>query len=86
MGRTYKDSHENKTRKAVLEVIKNADGTFDIFWGGKLRRKSILERWFPEELGSFGFCGEEYYSILRAVNQNGKAKVVSGLLQDPERK
>ena len=83
MGKTWKDS--KKTAKSILEVVKRVDGTFDIFWDGKLRRKSIPERWLPQELcGGFGFCGEEYDSILRAVNQNGKAKVVSGLLQDPE--
>ena len=75
MGRTHKDSHKNKAW--ALEVVKRVDGTFDIFWKGKLRRKAVPEQWLLDELCvGLGFCGEEYDSILRKVNQDGKATIV----------
>jgi len=47
----------------------------------KLDRNDIPETWLPERLCvRFGFCGEEYDSIPREVNQNGRATVVFGWL------
>ena len=82
MGKTWKDS--KKTAQMILEVVKRDDDTFDLFLNHKPHRNRISERWLPDELCLFGFCGKEYDSILHAVNQNGRAKIVSGLLQDPE--
>ena len=74
MSRTRKDS---PTTKRVLEVVKRGDGTFDLFLNRKLDRNRISEMWLPDELCvRFGFCGDEYDSILRDVNQNGRATVV----------
>ena len=70
MGRTRKDSNQN----TVLEVIKKYDGTFDIFLNRKLDHKASLEASLSEVLCvRFGFCGEEYDSLLREINQNGRA-------------
>jgi len=56
--------------------VKRDDGTFDRLLN-KLDRSRIPEAWLPEELCvRFGFCGEEYDSILREVAQNGKTTVV----------
>jgi hypothetical protein len=53
------------------------DGTFDLLLNGKLDRNNIPETWLPEQLCvRFGFCGEEYDSILREVNQNGRTTIV----------
>jgi len=75
MSRTRKDSTQN--RSTVLELVKRHDGRFDIFLNRKLDRSGILEEWLPEELCvRFGFCGEEYDSILNDVNKKGRMKLV----------
>jgi len=75
MGPTRKDSTQN--RSTVLEVVKRQDGRFDILLNRKLDRSGILEEWLPEELCvRFGFCGEEYDSILSEVSKNGRTKLV----------
>jgi hypothetical protein len=69
--RTRKDSTQ-RTR-TVLEVVKRDDGAFDLFLNHTLDRSGVSERWLPEELcARFGFCGEEYRSILDEVNRNGR--------------
>lgn len=74
MSRTGKDANQNVSRS--LEAVKRDDGTFDRLLN-KLDRSRIPEAWLPEELCvRFGFCGEEYDSILREVAQNGKTTVV----------
>lgn len=77
MSRTQKDSARNTKATTVLELVKRADGNFDLFLNGILHRGEIQERWLPEELCvRFGFCGAEYEAILLAVNESGKSKVV----------
>jgi hypothetical protein len=71
----------NQIKNTVLEVVKKDDGIFDLFLNRKLDRNDIPETWLPERLCvRFGFCGEEYDSIPREVNQNGRATVVFGWL------
>jgi hypothetical protein len=73
VSRTRKDSPITNT---ILEVVKRDDGTFDLFLNRKLDRNRIPETWLPEELCvRFGFCGEEYDSILHELNQNGRATI-----------
>lgn len=68
------DQHQNTS--VVLEVVKTDDETFDLFLNGKPDRRRIPERWLADEICvRFGFCGEEYASILRDVKQNGRAAV-----------
>jgi len=70
VSRTQKDS---PITNAILEVIKRDDGTFDLFLSRKLDRTRIVELWLPDELCvRFGFCGNEYDSILHEVNQKGQ--------------
>ena len=60
----------------VLEVTRNADGTYEIFWQGKHVCSRVQERWLNDELcRGYGFCGEEYDAILRQLNASGKAVV-----------
>ena len=69
VSRTRKDSNQNR----VLEVVKRDDGTFDLYLNRKLDRDGISEDGLPKELCMrFGFCGDEYDSILREVNQTDK--------------
>jgi hypothetical protein len=52
------------------------DGTFDLFMNGKLDRQRIPEDELNEQLCvRFGFCGEEYDSILHALAENGRKKL-----------
>ena len=77
MSRTRKDSSRLKTKFTVLELVKRADGIFDLFVNGTLHRGDIEERWLPEELCvRFGFCGSEYDAILLEANESGRSKVM----------
>jgi hypothetical protein len=72
---TRKDA--NLPASTALEVIKRDDSTFDLLLNRELGRSHIPEAWLPEELCvRFGFCGEEYDSNLREVNQNGRATIM----------
>ena len=76
MSDTRKDSAARKTTSSVLELVKRADGDFDLFLNGTLHRGKIEEKWLPEELClRFGFCGEEYAAILSEANGSGKSKI-----------
>ena len=73
MGLTDKDSLHSKR---FLEVVKRDDGTYDLFLNDAPDRSRIPEKWLPEELCvRFGFCGEEYDSILHELNLNGRTKL-----------
>jgi hypothetical protein len=77
VSRTRKDSAARKTTTTVLELVKRADGNFDLFLNGTLHREDIQEKWLPEELCvRLGFCGQEYAAILLEANGSGKSKVV----------
>lgn len=77
MSRTQKDSARNTKATTVLELVKRADGSFDLFLNGTLHRGEIQERWLPEELCvRFGFCGAEYDAILLEANERGRSMVV----------
>jgi hypothetical protein len=61
----------------VLEVIKNDDGTYEVFWKGEHVRSRVQEPWLNEELCvGYGFCGDEYEAIIRQLNDCGRATVV----------
>jgi hypothetical protein len=77
MSSTYDDSHSK--HKTVIEIVKREDGTFDLFLNHKLDQTQTQERWLAERLCvRFGFCGEEYASILCEVHSNGKATLLFG--------
>jgi hypothetical protein len=64
-------------KDTVLEVAKRDDGKFDLFLNRKLdqgqKPESVLGAWLCVR---FGFCGEEYDSILREVNLSGSKTIV----------
>lgn len=77
MGRTYKDSRGKRTRTIVLEVLKNDDGTYEIWFNQALVGSRVPERWLEHELCvRYGFCGEEYKDIVHQLEGSGKANVV----------
>ena len=74
MSSALKDSHR---KKRFLEVVKRADGTYDLFLDDAPDHCAVPEKWLPEELCvRFGFCGEEYDTILRQVNQSGRTRLL----------
>jgi hypothetical protein len=73
MSHTFKDAPK---KNRFLEVVKTGDGTYDLFLDDTPDRSSIPEQWLREGLCvRFGFCGEEYKSILREVNLNGRTRL-----------
>jgi hypothetical protein len=73
MSHTFKDVPK---KQRFLEVVRRDDGSYDLFLDDAPDRSSIPEQWLKEELsGRFGFCGEEYESILRGVNVNGRTRL-----------
>jgi hypothetical protein len=60
----------------VWEIVRNKDGTFDMFHKSKLMHSSIPDKWLKDQVGRYGFCGREYHDIRRQLDQGGKAKIV----------
>jgi hypothetical protein len=60
----------------VWEIVKKEDGTFDLFHSGKLLHESIPEDWLADQLGRYGFCGQEYDDIRYQLDLAGRAKIV----------
>lgn len=77
MGRTYKDSRSKKTTNHLLEVRKNDNSTYEVFWKGSLVRSEVPEHFLDAVLCvKYGFCGEELEAIIRQLDESGKAVVV----------
>jgi len=75
VNRTRKDSKQ--AGNTVLELVRRNDGAFDLFLNGQPDRTNIPEKWLNEEVCvRFGFCGEEYDSIVRDLLRQGRARVV----------
>lgn len=74
MSKTRKDSAKTETHKIALDVVKNADGSYEVFFNGEQVRSGAPEKWLGTELcARYGFCGEEYKEILRQLNESGRA-------------
>ena len=76
MSRTRKDKARQATERITLEVLKNEDGTYEVFFKGELVRSCVQERWLNQEVCRYGFCGSEYDAIVRQLNESGRATVV----------
>lgn len=80
----YPCSQQSSRRRIILPRIshepdskrlKVATDTCDLILNRKLDRNNIPEVWLPDEhCAHFGVCGEEYDSILRELNQNGRTR------------
>jgi hypothetical protein len=67
-------NNSSTSRNTVLELVRRSDGAVDLFLDGKPDRTNIPEKWLNEEVCvRFGFCGEEYDSIVRDLTQHGRA-------------
>jgi len=58
------------------EVIKTANGSYQIRNKGELLRSEIPDRWLERELARYGFCGEEYRDIRQQLDNSGRAQIV----------
>ena len=72
MSQSWKDAPKYP-RSNTFELVRQDDGTFDLFWNSELKVGRIAERWLSAECTRFGVCGHEFESILRDVKQNGRA-------------
>jgi hypothetical protein len=71
MSRTRKDSRQG----TVIEVIKRADGTFDLFLNRRLDHERIRQDGLKDVLCvRFGYCADEFNAILLELNQSGRAE------------
>lgn len=74
VSRTRKDSRRATNR--VLEIVRRDDGTFDLFMNGRLDREQVQKDGLNDQLCvRFGFCAEEYDSILNELAENGTKKL-----------
>lgn len=73
MSRTEKDAPYRKQR--FLDVVRKDDGSYDLFVNDSPVATNIPEAWLESEVGRFGFCGEEYRSVMRQVNQHGRIRL-----------
>jgi hypothetical protein len=62
-------------KRDVWEIAKKEDGTFNIFRSGELLHGSVPEEWLADQLGQYGFCGQEYTDIRSQLDQVGGAKI-----------
>ena len=58
----------------VWEIVKKDDGTFDLFRNGGLLHGTIPEGWLADQLGQYGFCGQEYADIPSPTGRSGKSE------------
>ncbi len=63
-------------KSEVWEIVRKEGGTFDMFRAGELLHASIADEWLADQLGRYGFCGQEYTDIRRQLDQFGRAKIV----------
>ena len=70
MSRTHKDSRRNARKE--LRVARREDGLFDVSYLDEMLETGITERSLAELVCiRFGFCGDEFDQILRALNEKG---------------
>ena len=60
----------------VWEIAKKEDGSFNIFRSGELLHGSVPKEWLADQLGQYGFCGQEYADIRSQLDQVGRAEIV----------
>jgi hypothetical protein len=73
--RRLSDSSRSRTQN-VWEIVKGPEGTFEFFRNGQLLHRAIPDQWLENQLGRYGFCGEEYREIRRKLDQSGRARIV----------
>lgn len=74
MSQTSKDSARKSTRRIVLKVATNDDGTYEVILNEEVVARRIPEKWLYDELcAKRGFCGEELAEIKRQLRERGQA-------------
>jgi hypothetical protein len=76
LDRTHKDERAKKTATIILEVLKNSDSTYEVFYKGEHVGNRVQQHWLePELCVRYGYCGDEYDSIIRQLNDSGRATI-----------
>jgi hypothetical protein len=75
MGRTLKDSSTLRAHPLIYEIVKRPDGSFDVFYNGRLSHHSIPTEWVKAELAKHGICGNEYDYVCREIEKSGRARL-----------
>ena len=77
MSGTRKDKAKQATQRISLEVLKNEDDTYEVFFNGELFQSRVAERWLEQEVCvRYGFCGSEFVAIMKQLSESGRATVV----------
>jgi len=58
----------------IWQIIKRDDDTFDVLRDGTVLHERVPDRWLKEQLGRYGFCGQEYTDIRRMLEESGEAR------------
>jgi hypothetical protein len=78
MSRTFNTRAGKQSVPNVYEIIRQADGTFDIFHNGELTSRSTPDEWLEDELAKYGICGHEFRDARRQLDDFGKVKLEFG--------
>ena len=60
----------------TFEIVRTADGMFDILKNGGLLHAGVPDMWLEDQLVRYGLCGIEYHDIREQLTASGSAKIV----------
>ena len=60
----------------LWEIVRRADGRFDVLKNGNLLYGAISDQWLQRQLTPVGFSELDYQNARRPLEVAGKAKVV----------
>jgi hypothetical protein len=76
MSDTQKDFARQATRRMILDVIANGNGTFEIVVNGQLVGSGIPDERLRNELCvKYGYGGAEFDAIRAQLDDYGRAKI-----------
>jgi hypothetical protein len=59
-----------------LEIVRRADGSFDVFLNRDLTESGVSGAWIEDTLCTrYGFCGDEGRAIFREGMDNGRGTI-----------
>ena len=76
MSDTAKDQKGLPTTPNVYEIVRQQDGSFDVFHNGDLTDRSIPEQWLESRLLRYGICREEYRDARSKIDVCGRVRLV----------
>ena len=67
----------------LWEIVRRADGRFDVLKNGNLIYGAISDQWLQRQLTPVGFSEVDYQNARRQLEVAGNAKVVVPLPKEP---